>query len=60
VKKEAHKDINRILQEESHLIDEALERGVRDAMLRHKAAGLPVVILRDGKTVWVHPAELGY
>ena len=29
-------------------------------MLRHKRAGLPVVIYRDGKTVWVMPQDLGF
>ena len=46
--------------EDGHLIDEALTQGARDAMLRHKAAGLPVVIYRDGKTVWVKPEDLGF
>ena len=29
-------------------------------MLRHKEAGLPVVIYRDGKAVWVMPEDLGF
>lgn len=57
---EPKKDINRIMREEGHLIDEALKQGVRDAMVRHKKAGLPVVIYRDGKAVWVMPQDLGY
>lgn len=60
MKTEAPKNVTRIFVEEGHLIDEALKQGVRDAMLRHKAAGLPVVIYRDGKTVWVMPQDLGY
>jgi hypothetical protein len=56
----APKDVNRVFVEDGHVIDEALEQGVRDAMLRHKAAGLPVVIYRDGKTVLVKPEDLGY
>jgi len=60
MKDEAQKDVNRIFVEEGHLIDEALKQGVRDAMLRHKEAGLPVVIYRDGKAVWVMPQDLGY
>lgn len=59
-KSEPRKDIHRIFVEDRHLIDEALKRGVRDAMLRHKEAGLPVVIYRDGKTVWVKPEDLGF
>lgn len=60
MKAETPKNVTRIFLEDGHLIDEALKQGVRDAMLRHKAAGLPVVIYRDGKTVWVMPQDLGY
>lgn len=60
MKAEVKKDVNRILVEDGHLIDEAFKQGVRDAMLRHKQAGLPVVIYRDGKAVWVMPQDLGY
>ena len=38
----------------------ARRRGVRDAMIRHKKDGLPVVIYRDGKSVWVNPEDVGY
>ena len=34
------------------------QKGVRDALLRHKALGNPVVIERDGKSVWVRAEEL--
>ena len=54
------KDIGRIFREERHLIDEALKQGVREAMIRHKRDGLPVVIYRDGKSVSVKPEDLGY
>jgi hypothetical protein len=54
------KDVNRILVEDGQLINEALKQGVRDAMLRHKQAGLPVVIYRNGKIEWVKPEDLGY
>lgn len=57
---EPKKDINRIMREERHLIDEALRLGVRDAVLRHKKAGLPVVIYRDGEAVLVKPEDLGF
>ncbi len=52
------KDPNQIFREEGHLIDEALRRGVREALLRHKERNNPVVIERDGKIVWVSAAEL--
>lgn len=60
MKTEAQKDVSRIFAEDRRLIDEALKQGVREAMLRHKRDGLPVVIYRDGKTVWVTPEDLGY
>lgn len=60
MKTEAQKDVSRIFAEDRRLIDEALKQGVREAMLRHKRDGLPVVIYRDGKTVWVKPEDLGY
>ena len=54
------KDIGRIFREDRPVIDEALRQGVREAMIRHKRDGLPVVIYRDGKTVLVKPEDLGY
>ena len=60
MKAETPKDVNRIFVEDGHLIDEALKQGVRDAVLRHKKAGLPVLIYRDGKAVWVMPQDLGF
>ncbi len=54
------KDIDRIFREDRPRIDEALKQGVREAMLRHKKDGLPVVIYRYGKTVEVNPEDLGY
>ena len=59
MKTETQKDVQRIFVEERELIDKALQQGVRDAVLRHKRDGLPMVIYRDGKTVWVKPADLG-
>lgn len=52
------KDPDRIFREEGHLIDEALRKGVRDALRRHKQLGNPVVVERDGKIVWLSAAEL--
>ena len=60
MKIDSAKDVHRIFVEEGHLIDEALKQGVRDAMLRHKRDGLPVVIERDGKIAWVNPEDLGF
>jgi len=58
MKAEAVKDLNRLFVENGHLIDEAVERGIRNAILQHKEQGLPIVIWRDGKTVWVRPEDL--
>lgn len=52
--------IHRIMTEERGVILEALQRGIDEAMLRHKRAGLPVVIERNGKIEWVMPEDLGY
>jgi len=60
MKAEARKDVSRILREDRRVIDEALQQGVREAMLRHKKDQLPVVIERDGKIEWVKPEDLGY
>ena len=60
MKTDTQKDTNRILVEDGRLIDKALEEGVRDAMLRHKKDGMPVVIERDGKIEWVKPEDLGF
>lgn len=54
------KDIHRIFVEDGDLILEALKQGVREAMIRHKELGLPVVIYRNGKIEWVMPEDLGY
>jgi hypothetical protein len=43
-------DIPRIL--------EALRLAVREALLRHKQAGNPVAVWRDGRVVWVRPEDL--
>ena len=34
------------------------DAAVRDALIRHKQAGLPIVIWRDGAVVWVPPEEI--
>lgn len=39
-------------------ITQALVQGVHEALLKHKQAGNPVVIWRDGKMVWLKPEEI--
>ena len=60
MKAEAQRDVNRILTEDRRVVDQALDRGIRKAMLRHKKDGLPVVVERDGKIELVKPEDLGY
>ena len=49
------KDIAQIF-EEGTLIDEALAQGAQEALRIHKQAGLPIVVWKNGETVWI-PAE---
>ena len=60
MKADTQKDVHRIFVEDGHRIEEALKQGVRDAVIRHKKDGLPVVIRRNGKIEWVKPEDLGY
>ncbi len=43
-------DINRV--------QTALQKGINDALLKHKQAGNPVCEMRDGKVVWVLPGDI--
>jgi len=60
MKAQGRKDIGRVMREDRQAIDDALAKGVRDAMLRHKKEDLPVVIERDGKIEWVKPEDLDF
>jgi hypothetical protein len=42
----------------SEEINRAYERAVREALLKHKRAGNPVPIERDGRMVWLQPHEI--
>ncbi len=44
--------------EEGTLIDEALQKAVKEALLKHKQAGNPVAIWKDGKAVRLKPEEI--
>ena len=59
MKAEAQKDVDRILTEDRRVVGQALDRGIRKAILRHKKDGLPVVIERDGKIELVKPEDIG-
>lgn len=39
-------------------ITSALAEGVKDALKRHKQAGNPIVVMQDGKMVWLKPEEI--
>jgi hypothetical protein len=39
-------------------IKAAVESAVREAVLRHKQAGNPIVGMKDGKMVWLKPEEI--
>lgn len=50
-------DVDRICLEGSE-IDEAVERAGREARLRHKQMGVPIVVWRDGQMVEIPPEEI--
>jgi hypothetical protein len=39
-------------------IKSAVETAVREAVLRHKLAGNPIVGMIDGRLVWLKPEEI--
>jgi len=44
------RDVARILEE--------MTLAVREALLRHKQAGHPVAVWRDGRVQWIPPEEI--
>lgn len=48
-------DVGRMILEGT-LVDEAIRKGVEDALRLHKKLGRPVAGWKDGKAVWI-PAE---
>ncbi len=44
------RDIPRILA--------AINAGVKDALRRHKQAGNPIAVWRDGQVVWIAPVDI--
>lgn len=55
--KEKHKDRIAEVFADPDKVTKALAQGVRDALLKHKQAGNPIVIWRDGKIIWLKPEE---
>jgi len=39
-------------------IDEAFKKAVREALLKHKQAGNPIAIGRDGKVIIIQPEDI--
>jgi hypothetical protein len=39
-------------------IERALRQAVRDALHRHKLAGNPVAVWRNGRVIWIPPEEI--
>lgn len=58
MKIQTRKDIGRIIREDRKGVDDALVKGVRDAVLRHKRDDVPVVIERNGKVESVKAEDL--
>lgn len=54
---EGEKDIGRLFRE-GKPIDDAMNAAVREVVLRHKQMGMPLVVWRDGKVVWIPPEEI--
>lgn len=60
MKTEAQSDVDRILKDNRRVVGQAIDRGIRKAVLRHKKDGLPVVIERDGKIELVKPDDISF
>ncbi|MCE5277478.1 MAG: hypothetical protein ABFD92_14065 [Planctomycetaceae bacterium] len=39
-------------------IIQAMRKAVREALLRHKKLGFPVVVEKNGKVVWIPPQDI--
>ncbi|MBC8413578.1 hypothetical protein H8E50_07900 [bacterium] len=56
--KEEHKDKITEAFANIEIITDAIQKGINEALLRHKKLGQPVVFKKDGKTVWLQPDEI--
>jgi hypothetical protein len=43
---------------DSAVVTAAIGRAVREAVLNHARAGHPIAVWRDGRVVWLEPAEV--
>lgn len=55
--KEQAKDLEQVLADKV-LVERALRAAVHEALARHKRAGNPVAVWRDGKVVWLSPEAI--
>lgn len=39
-------------------VAEALKLAVRESLLRHKQAGNPIAVWRDGRVEWIQPEDI--
>jgi hypothetical protein len=44
--------------DKQRLMNEAMARAVRRALLQHKRAGNPIAVWQDGQVVWIPPEEI--
>lgn len=56
--KKIKKDDLDLFDRYSEEINKAYERAVREALLKHKQAGNPIAVERDGKVVILQPDEI--
>jgi hypothetical protein len=40
------------------IVDRAIARATREAVIAHKRAGNPIATWRDGKVVWIQPKDI--
>jgi hypothetical protein len=58
MKVETQRDVDRILRENRRVVGQAIDRGIRKSLLRHKKDDLRVVIERAGKVESVKPEDI--
>jgi ABC-type sugar transport system substrate-binding protein len=57
MKRKPQRSIDELMRD-GKLIDAALARAVREALRRHKQAGVPIVVWRNGKTIEIPPSRI--
>lgn len=51
-------DTPNLLVKYRHLVNAAIKKGVREALIKHKQAGNPIAVGRDGKVVIIQPEDI--